>query len=178
MSRVKSRAAWLRSRRISVPLGWLTGVAAMAQLRGRRHFIAEHPQGSDLWRMTICKTVKAMKGVVSVILHQCMAGLRGPRSGLPIKKPTEFCASNEALTKYLQDLTCNGRHQHAQIDAREPDKAKDAARWPLPLCHSSVASPSTRTLFSTPGSFVLDTILSALRSFHAWILSGYCDVNP
>ena len=76
---------------------------------------------------------------VSVIVHQCMAGLRGPRSGLLIKKPTDFCASDEALIKYLHGLTCNGRHQHAQLDAREPggpaDKAKDAARWPMPLCH-------------------------------------------
>ena len=107
-------------------------MAAVAQLRAGRHFIAEHPQGSDLWKMLVWQTILNTEGVVSVLVHQCMAGLIGPRSGLPIKKPTEFVASDEALIKHLHGLICNGRHQHAQLDARErggpADKAKDAAR--------------------------------------------------
>ena len=48
-----------------------------------------------------------MPQVVEVVVHQCMAGLIGPRSGLPMKKPTEFWASDEALV--IQKLKCDGR---------------------------------------------------------------------
>ena len=77
--------------------------------------------------------------VVKVLVPQCMTGLRGPRSGLPIKKPSEFWASDETLIAPLRGLLCDGQHEHSQLDAREAgapaDKAKDAARWALPLCH-------------------------------------------
>ena len=48
LNRAINYAAWLRSRRVSVPLGKLAAVAAMIQLRAGRHFLAEHPQSSDL----------------------------------------------------------------------------------------------------------------------------------
>ena len=77
--------------------------------------------------------------VVKVLVHQCMAGLRGPHSRLPINKPTEFWASDPILIARLDNLKCDGRHQHSMLDAREAgapaDKTKDAARLPLPLCH-------------------------------------------
>ena len=75
-----------------------------------------------------------------VLIHQCMLGLRGPRSGLPIKKPIEIWASNPTLVKYLHKYLCDGRHVHSQLDAREAgapaDKAEDAQRRPLPMCRN------------------------------------------
>ena len=69
-----------------------------------------------------------------------MLGLRGPRSGLLIKKPSEFWASDALLVKHLRNKRCDGQHEHAQLDEREPggpvDQAKGAQRWPLPLCHA------------------------------------------
>ena len=87
INRVKNYAAWMRSRRISVPLANLGGLAAMTQMQAGRHFIAEHPHGSDMWSMPVWRHI-AESGTVRAIVHQCMAGLRGPRSGLPIMKPT------------------------------------------------------------------------------------------
>ena len=74
----------------------------MITKRSGRHFPAENPQGSDLWNLPIWKLIAKMLRVVSVIIHQCMLGLRGPRSGLPIEKPTEIRASHEALVDHLQ----------------------------------------------------------------------------
>ena len=67
-----------------------------------------------------------------------MAGLTGLRSGLLVKKPTEFLASDARLVRRLEPLRCDKSHDHAQLDGRTPgipcDKAKDVARWPRNLC--------------------------------------------
>ena len=137
INRVKNREAWLKSRRMSTPLANLGGHAAQLQMSDGRHFIAEHPQGSDMWSMDIWKQLARMNVVVAMI-HQCMAGLKGSKSGLPVMKPTQFMASDEALVAHLRDLRCDGRHPHAQLDnpaGAAGDKARDAARWPPQLCH-------------------------------------------
>ena len=71
-------------------------------------------------------------------MDQCMAGLIGPRSGLLVKKPSEFWASDARLVRRLEPLQSDGSHEHAQLDGRTPgipcDKAKDVARWPQVLC--------------------------------------------
>ena len=87
----------------------------MTQMHAGRHFIAEHPQGSDMWSMPIWHHIEIL-GVARAIVHQCMAGLLGPKSGLPINNPTQFLASDEALVAYLHDLRCDGSHRHAQLD--------------------------------------------------------------
>lgn len=67
-----------------------------------------------------------------------MAGLVGPKSGLPVKKPTVFWASDEILVRPLRRLQCDGLHGHAKLDGSNPhepqDCAKDMARWPQALC--------------------------------------------
>ena len=76
--------------------------------------------------------------MTNAIVHQCMAGLLGLKSGFPIMKPTQFLGSEEALVAYLHDLRCDGKHRHAQLDnlaGAHGGKAKDAARWPPHLCH-------------------------------------------
>jgi len=137
INRLKNHATWLRSRRTSVPLANLGGLAAMLQMQAGRHFIAEHPHGSDMWSMTIWRNIEG-QGAVRAIVHQCMAGLVGLKSGLPIMKPTQFLASDEALVSHLHDLRCDGSHRHTQLDnpaGAHGDKAKDAAKWPPKLCH-------------------------------------------
>ena len=137
INRVKNHSTWLRSRRTSVPLANLGGLAAMTQMESGRHFIAEHPQGSDMWSMPVWRRIADL-GVARAIVHQCMAGLLGSKSGLPVMKPTQFLASDEMLVSHLHDLRCDGRHRHTQLDnpaGAHGDKAKDAARWPPQLCH-------------------------------------------
>ena len=120
-------------------MGTLAGEVAFIQIRAGRHFRAEHPQGSAMFQLAVWKMLAREPQVVRVLVHQCMTGLRGPRSGLPIKKPSEFWASDETLVEPLRGLLCDGSHEHSQLDAREAgapaDKAKDAARWARPLCH-------------------------------------------
>ena len=75
---------------ISVPLAKLSGRVAKLQLDGSRHFVAEHPQGSALWDLQEWVKVAQFPEVTKVYVDQCMAGLTGPRSGMLVKKPTEF----------------------------------------------------------------------------------------
>ena len=44
-------AAWVKSRRASVPLGKLAAIVALEQKKAGRDFLAEDPQGSDLWKL-------------------------------------------------------------------------------------------------------------------------------
>ena len=107
------------------------------QMDAGRHFIAEHLHGSDVWSMTIWRHLERLGGARAIV-HQCMAGLRGLKSGLPIMKPTQFLASDEALLAHLQDLRFDGSQRHAQLGnpaGAHGDRAKDAVRWPPQLCH-------------------------------------------
>ena len=95
LNRAINHTAWLKSRRVSVPLGKLAGEVALIQMRANRDFLAEHPQGSDLFKLPVWKLIAREPRLVRVLLHQCMLGLRGPRSGMPIKKPIR--GSREAV---------------------------------------------------------------------------------
>ena len=116
---------------------------AVFQMMEGRHFIAEHPQGSDMWSLPEWLEVDERFTVHKVDVHQCMLGLRGPRSKALIKKPTTFWASDARLVARLQGLRCDGRHVHTDLSATTPgkphDKAKNAARGPVPLCRRIVA---------------------------------------
>ena len=108
------------------------------QLMGSRQFIAEHPQGSEMWRMPAWLALAERWPIAWVVIDQCAVGLRGPRTGSFINKPTEIWASDEALVARLRGRRCPGDHVHADLAAnvagRPAEKAKDAARWPMPLC--------------------------------------------
>ena len=51
LNRAIHREGWDRSRYLSVPLGELGGQVALFQLNNDAHFIAENPQGSELWEL-------------------------------------------------------------------------------------------------------------------------------
>ena len=51
LNRALNHAAWENSVRLSRPLAVSGARAAGVQLMSSRHFIAEHPQGSEMWRM-------------------------------------------------------------------------------------------------------------------------------
>eukprot|EP00969_Alexandrium_andersonii_P330659 14614518-Alexandrium_andersonii.AAC.1 len=52
LSSVVEREAWLRSLRLSVPLGRLCGAVARSQLGAGAHFLVEQPAGSALLRLS------------------------------------------------------------------------------------------------------------------------------
>ena len=122
LNRSINPAAWRRSRKVSVPLAKLGASAALIQMKEGRHFIAEHPQGSDMWSLAEWLQLDQRFAVHRVDVHQCMLGLRGPRSKQLIKKPTTFWASDARLIARLHGLRCDGRHVHADLAANTPGK--------------------------------------------------------
>ena len=112
---LRAHETWWTSRQLSTRLATVGGLAATIQMAEGRHFISEHLNGSDMWSMGIWRPIERL-GVDREIVHQCMAGLRGLRSGLTIMKPMPFLASDESLVAHLHDLRCDGNHRHAQLD--------------------------------------------------------------
>ena len=80
---------------------------ALIQMKAGRHFIAEHPQGSDMWSLPEWLHLDGRFTVHKVTVHQCMLWLRGPSSKQPIKKPTTLWASDARLTARLQGSLCD-----------------------------------------------------------------------
>ena len=121
----------------------LAALVAVRQMQEGRHFIAEHPQGSDMWKLPEWVSLEQRFPVHKVDVDQCMLGLRGPRTKAPIKKPTTFWAFDARLLSRLHGFRCDGRHVHADLAATTPgkphEKSKHAARWPLPLCRRIAA---------------------------------------
>ena len=138
INRQNAPIACKRSLDISTDLANIGAKVAMRQMDEGRHFLAEHPQGSEMWRLRLWQKVGAHPQVVDAKIDQCMAGRIGPKSGLQVKKPTQFWASDELLVKHLRPLVCDGSHKHANLDGSDPsvpqDRAKNMAQWPQPLC--------------------------------------------
>ena len=70
LNRSINPAAWRRSRKVSVPLGKLGGLLALIQMKEGRHFIAEHPQGSDMWFLPEWLRLDERSTVHKVTVHQ------------------------------------------------------------------------------------------------------------
>ena len=124
----------------SLALGNLCGQIALFQARVGRHWLVEQPQGSLLYQQGVWLKVAVLARWCFV--DQCMAGLRGRITGLPIRKRSEFWASDDRLLRYLRPLTCDNKHPHAVLGGwratsnREifTERAKDAEVWPYDLC--------------------------------------------
>ena len=135
LNRVINPEGWARSRKMSLALGRLGARVATTQMRAGRHFLAENPRGSDMWSLPEWRALAEM--VDWIYVDQCMCNLRGPRTGMLIKKPTEFWASHAALLDPLRGRLCDGAHQHGQVgkgSSKVEEKAKNLARWPVKLC--------------------------------------------
>ena len=52
LNRVTNPHAYHKSRSLSVSLGRLAGEVAYTQCHGGRHFLSDHPRGSDLYKET------------------------------------------------------------------------------------------------------------------------------
>ena len=130
LNRARSPAAWERSIRLSRPLAVLGARAAEVQLMSSRHFIAEHPQGSEMWRMPAWTALAERWPIAWVVIDQCAVGLRGPRTGSFIRKPTELWASDEALLSRLRGCRCPGNHVHADPRRTSPDGLAKRRKMP------------------------------------------------
>ena len=118
-------------------LGELAARIATEQMSAGRHFIAENPQGSALWKLPAWQ--KLISKVARCTLDQCQVGLKRvkpPR--LPVKKATGMWASHPALIRRLANKHCKRDHQHAIVggDTAKMISApsKDAQVWPDQMC--------------------------------------------
>ena len=86
LNAIINHATWLRSSQHSRKLGHLCGQIAQEQLRKHRHFLVEQPVGSALFELPIWCAIASQLFVVR--FDQCMTGLIGRKSGMPIRKRT------------------------------------------------------------------------------------------
>ena len=126
------RAGWLRSLRLSVPFGKLCGRVAKRQLSVGAHFIVEQPAGSKLFQLREWMEISRRPSIVWVRAGQCVAGLRGHRTGMSIKKRTECWTSCEALIRPLWQFQCHGRQRRAHLGITDPTQRAEV--WPRALC--------------------------------------------
>ena len=124
-------------------LGELCAAIAEYQLKRGRHFIVENPVRSELYHMDHWVDLKRRYDLAVVRFHQCMTGLIGRKTGLPIQKHTEMWASDDRLLRRLASRQSHGRHQHVVLGYRyrrpgEPpppsERPEEAQVWPRVFC--------------------------------------------
>lgn len=124
-------SSW-KSRLRSERIGTIAGKAAFLQMNEGRLFFNGQPRGSDMYKLPIWQLLSPC--VVLCYVQQCAAGLRGIRTGCPIRKDSEFWASDERILRLAGKFVCVCREQHAAIGLEE--RAKCAQVWPLALCRA------------------------------------------
>ena len=112
----------MRSERI----GTTAGMAATMQMEVGRHFFCELPHGIDLYKLPVWMWLSHR--VAWCRVQQCAAGLKGIRTGPPIRKDSEFWASDERLLRHVRRFICKCTGLHAAIGRDEPSKC--AQVWP------------------------------------------------
>merc|ERR1712051_726130 len=116
-------------------MGYLAGTVATKQLNEGRHFICENPAGSALYQLEPWLILGEDPRIHRTIMHQCAAGLVDPENRQPIKKPTEFWASDFCLIQQLSGMQCSCRVPHSTLEGRYKGMAKThmARVWPWRL---------------------------------------------
>ncbi|CAK0831488.1 unnamed protein product [Prorocentrum cordatum] len=153
LNKVINYDGWLRSRKTSVGLARIAAAAACTQMDAGRHFVSEQPLGSDFYKLDDWQHIANNYAVAWCQVDQCMAGKIGRRTGLPIKKSSEFWASDERLLAGLRRFRCDGQHDHALLahggrghhperDKWRLENPKDHAEWAIGICRELAASIS------------------------------------
>ena len=86
LNKVVHRKAWLRSRRIGIPLAKLCAQVARFQLSAGHHFLSENPKGSDKYELEEWLEIRADPRTDEALSDQCQTGLVDEPSQLPIRK--------------------------------------------------------------------------------------------
>ena len=89
-----------------------------------------------------------------VIIDQCSAGLVDQKTQRPIKKPTEFWASDEVLLHHLKSMKCRCTTAHSVLEGTEGGipRTHQARVWPWALASGIAAGVSAliRRQYSKP----------------------------
>ena len=83
------------------------------QCANGRHVTAENPKGSLAW--TDSRFGRLSYNHSYATFHQCVLGLRHPKSGLPVRKSTTIFTTRRRLATHMSAFRCNGRHEHDQL---------------------------------------------------------------
>ena len=87
---------WYRSLEDAIPLATICGMVALMQVKAGRHLFCENPHLTDLHKVHPWPLVMNYVGVIYLVIHQCMTGLRGP-DDMPLEKPIGMTASHDHL---------------------------------------------------------------------------------
>jgi hypothetical protein len=111
------------------------------QVAEGRYFVHEHPAYATSWDEDCTRRIANLKGVETVMAHQCQHGMRDPRTGDPIKKPTRYMSNAPMILQELE-RTCSGRG--GVCSNGRPHRvcaghaAKAAAIYPMQLCKTLI----------------------------------------
>ena len=126
--------SWKRSLDYARPHGKFCGRVALLVEKMGLFFITEQPHPSKLWEESEWQEVLKLSTTVSIVIHQCMTGQKGPDGG-PAKKPTRFIANHRTLLEPLTKYVCDGSHEHELL---EGGKASHCKLWTWKLATSIV----------------------------------------
>ena len=136
LNRVIHYETWAHNVQIGKQLATLCGQVALEQLRGRRHYVIEQPAGSALFQLAIWQRIA--NTAFWTRFDQCRFNLRGPRTGMLIRKRTELWSSAWAIIAEFAGKYCDGTHEHAVLGGRRGDPnfelTRSAQVWPMPFC--------------------------------------------
>jgi hypothetical protein len=160
LNKVKAPEAWERALSKGLPLARLAARVATIQMAAGRHFLAENPWLSELWKLPEWEVILKDSRVRVAYTDQCQFGLVD-KAGEPTMKPTAFVASSEILVAPLR-RKCPKTHVHSQIAGNllGESKASFAAAWPMQLCQtivSAIIKLRTTTVQSYPAAASSDS---------------------
>ncbi len=124
--------------RIGIPLANLAARLAWIQLNNGRHFLAENPWASALWKLPSWQRLLLDARVHWTYVDQCQYNLVD-MDGNPTMKPTAFVGSDEKMLDELHRV-CPKDHQHSQLVGalHGVNKTRFAQTWTLELCTAIV----------------------------------------
>ena len=105
------------------------------QLKGKRHFIHEHPERSKSWNMPEVVEFLLRPDVDSTVIHMCAFGLMGHDEDgeAPVQKATRIMTSSDEVLKRVSvrctNETCEKHKHHRHIQLIQ-GRAKAAQVYP------------------------------------------------
>ena len=118
------------------------------QLKGKRHFMHEHPERSKAWLMPEVVQLLLRPEVDATVIHMCAFGMTGvdERGELPVQKATRIMTSSEEILKRIS-RTCPGcaRHVHLIQGACKSGPGISSIIW-LRVCEGLAAQKKLDSL--------------------------------
>ena len=88
------------------------------------------------WMQPCVERVQRLPGVMTIVIDQCMVGLRSKVDGVPMRKRTKIMTNSRHLVHLLAGRRCDRQHEHRVIEGSEGgcSRAKWAQRYPRQFC--------------------------------------------